>query len=277
MTKPHPASDEEIAKLRAVVRKVIAERRFELAFQPVVRLSDRRIHHVEALLRLDTEHLDLTPQEFFRFAEWSDIVTELDAVVVETAIKRLREVGETGKPIPISVNLSAHSIAQPEFMAKLEPMLRGRRSLISLLQFEITNSARIEDLRAVNLVIQELRQRGYKVALDDFGTGGAAFEQLRALDVDFVKIDGSYVTAAAESPKGRAFITAMANLCRDLGTATIAEQVEDEDSAAFLRGCGVDYGQGYLFGRPDPNVDLLSGRIMGGKRWRRQLDRQGAR
>lgn len=274
--EPTDADDEghdaEMRRLRPLLQEVIAERRFEIAFQPVVRLGDRRIHHVEALLRLDAGHPDLVPAEFIRIAERGGVVAELDAAMVARVIERLRDVGEKGTPVPVAVNLSGHSIDRPEFMGRLDALLQGRRALTSLLIFEITNSARIRDLEAANAVIQDLRFRGYKVSLDDFGTGGAAFEQLRAIEVDFVKIDGSYVEAALTDAKGRAFVTAMANLCRELGTATIAEQVEDPDSVAFLRGCGIEYGQGYLFGRPELNVDLLTGRTMDERRWRRQAD-----
>ena len=148
----------------------------------------------------------------------------------------------------------------------------GRRTLPQLLLFEITQSAQIADLAAANAFIQDLRFRGYRVSLDDFGTGGAAFEQLRALDVDFVKIDGSFVQTALRDAKGRAFITAMASLCRELDIATIAEQVEDLQCVAFLRGCGIEYGQGYLFDHPSLDFDLLAGLSMSEQRWRRGAD-----
>ncbi len=273
---PAPQGDagaaEEIEALRAKLSEIIAARRFEIAFQPVVRLNDGRVHHVEALLRLDPEHLDMAPVDFIRGAERGGIIADLDAAMVGKVIDRLRDVGEKGAPVPVAVNLSGHSIDRPDFMANLEALVHGQRTLTSLLMFEITNSAQIRDLEAADGAIQDLRFRGHKVSLDDFGTGGASFEQLRAIEVDFVKIDGSYIEAALNDAKGRAFVTAMANLCRELGTATIAEQVEDPDSVAFLRGCGIEYGQGYLFGRPQLNVDLLTGRTMDQQRWRRQSD-----
>lgn len=269
---PQGDDAEEIEALRAKLSEIIAERRFEIAFQPVVRLNDGRVHHVEALLRPDREQLDLAPADFIRAAERCGVIADLDAAMIEKVIGRLRDVGEKGAPVPVAVNLSGHSIDRPDFMANLEALLRGERTLTSLLMFEITNSAQIRDLVAADGAIQDLRFRGFKVSLDDFGTGGAAFEQLRAIEVDFVKIDGSYIEAALNDAKGRAFVTAMANLCRELGTATIAEQVEDQDSVAFLRGCGIEYGQGYLFGRPMQNVDLLTGRTMDAQRWRRRTD-----
>ena len=101
-----------------------------------------------------------------------------------------------------------------------------------------------------NAFIQELRAEGHKVCLDDFGVGAVAFEYLRALEVDFVKIDGSYVRDAMASKKGGHFLKAIGGLCRDLGIETVAEMIEAEAQVPFLVGCGIEYGQGHLFGRP---------------------------
>ena len=113
--------------------------------------------------------------------------------------------------------------------------------------FEITESARILDLEHANEVIQDLRKRGFHVCLDDFGAGEAAFDYLRELDVDFVKIDGKYVKDAASNSRDKAFLIAMSGLCHDLGITTIAEGIENEEILDFLRGCGITYGQGYVF------------------------------
>ena len=99
-----------------------------------------------------------------------------------------------------------------------------------------------------------MRASGHKVCLDDFGVGAAAFEYLRAIDIDFVKIDGSYVQSALENTKSSHFLRAIAGLCRDLGVATVAEMVEDEYCVKYLVSAGIDYGQGYYFGRPDPEM-----------------------
>jgi EAL domain-containing protein (putative c-di-GMP-specific phosphodiesterase class I) len=109
-------------------------------------------------------------------------------------------------------------------------------------------------LDAVSNVVRGLRKAGHKVCLDDFGAGASAFQYLRALEVDVVKIDGIYVRDALKTGKGQSFLKAMAGLCNDLGIATVAEMVENTNALAFLRACGVAYGQGYLFGRPSENI-----------------------
>ncbi len=109
---------------------------------------------------------------------------------------------------------------------------------------------RIKDLQATNTVLQVLRADGHKICLDDFGAGAASFPYIQALEVDYVKIDGAYVKRMETHPRDRAILKAMVGLCRDLGVGTVAEMVETESQAKALVDLGVDYAQGYLFGRP---------------------------
>ena len=107
----------------------------------------------------------------------------------------------------------------------------------------------------MNVVIQRLRTTGHAVCLDDFGAGAAAFQYLRALEVDVVKIDGMYVREALQSQTGKPFLKAMAGLCRDLGVGVVAEMVEDKSVVSFLLECGIQFGQGILFGEPSLDFD----------------------
>ncbi len=108
------------------------------------------------------------------------------------------------------------------------------------------------DLPRAQRIIQEFRRAGHKVCLDDFGAGAASFPYLRAFTIDFVKIDGAYVSRMLDAMRDHAILKAMVQLCSDLGTVTIAEMIETDAQAQRLAQTGVDYGQGYLFGRPTP-------------------------
>ena len=121
----------------------------------------------------------------------------------------------------------------------------------------MTESAHTKDVYELNDVIQKLRKAGHAVFLDDFGAGAAAFHYLRAIDVDVVKIDGMYVREALSSPTGKPFLKAMAGLCHDLNIGVVAEMVEDENTVSFLRECAVQFGQGYLFGKPTLEFDPI--------------------
>jgi len=130
------------------------------------------------------------------------------------------------------------------------------------LMFEVTESSKITDLPAVNAFLQRLRRAGHKVCLDDFGSGAAAFQYLRALQVDVVKIDGGYVKNACATPEGKRFLMAMAGLLRELGITTIAEMVEDEKHLEVIKDCGFRFGQGYLFGRPSVDIGAFSDAVL---------------
>ena len=93
--------------------------------------------------------------------------------------------------------------------------------------------------------------------MDDFGTGESSFDYLRNLQVDFIKIDGSYVRESMKTVRGRQMLRAMAGLCANLGVQTIGEMVEDEKEAGLLYDCGIKFGQGYLFGKPTVEDETL--------------------
>jgi EAL domain-containing protein (putative c-di-GMP-specific phosphodiesterase class I) len=110
------------------------------------------------------------------------------------------------------------------------------------------------DLESANNFIQTLRKRGYHICLDDFGAGAASFQYLSVLDVDVVKLDGSAIRNAQRAPKGRAFLSALTELCRRMTVETIAEMVDTIEALDFCRDCGCNYVQGYLFGKPSKEV-----------------------
>ena len=157
---------------------------------------------------------------------------------------------ELKDPWPIAVNVSGRSIEDPVFQRALLRLLGDNPQTRPYIMFELTESMALRDASATNEFIQKLRVAGHKVCLDDFGVGASAFEYLRAIEIDLVKIDGSYVKNALANRKSGHFLRAIVSLCRDLGVATVAEMVETEPHARFLIDAGLDYGQGYLFGKP---------------------------
>ncbi|MBT5049646.1 MAG: EAL domain-containing protein [Rhodospirillaceae bacterium] len=234
--------------------KVIAEQsRFDVAFQPIVALDTREIHHFEALARFG-KRLDRSPYDLITFAENTGVISDFDLAMARRVLEWLVTENAKGANHVVAVNVSGQSIANTGFVAALHDLLQKFDAIRSQLMFEITESARIDDLDAANRFIQGLRAAGHEVCLDDFGAGAAALRYLHALEVDVVKIDGQYVRNAMEKQRNQAFLKAVAGLCHDLGIATIAEMIEDEPCATMLSGCGVRFGQGYMFGRPSFDV-----------------------
>jgi EAL domain-containing protein (putative c-di-GMP-specific phosphodiesterase class I) len=189
-----------------------------------------------------------SPYELVTFAEEVGIIEEFDLAICQRALDFLHpsESPETA----VAINLSGRSLESGRFAQRLLTLLKPHQALAPRLLFELTESARIGALGHVNNVIQTLRQRGHRVALDDFGAGASSFPYLHELTVDFIKIDGAYVRGFLSSSRDAAILKSIVTLCHGLNVNMIAEMVETEAQAEALKMLGVDFGQGYLFGRP---------------------------
>jgi EAL domain-containing protein (putative c-di-GMP-specific phosphodiesterase class I) len=184
--------------------------------------------------------------EFIALAETVGLSEALDWAVVETACEAAR----AASGARIACNLSGLSLQSPAFRDQLCAMLEASPDLARRLLVEITETAEIEDEAEAIRTIDALRDLGLPVCIDDFGAGAAAFRYLRLFRVDFVKVDGIYVTHAVECGRDRGFISAMVDLANTVGAQVVAERIETEAQAAVMRDLGVTFGQGYLFGRP---------------------------
>ena len=233
----------------------VDSRSFKLVFQPVVSLSTGLVRHYEALVRFKEGQ---SPFEMIRMAEELDVIEDLDRAVAQEALKRLKA-DRTGR-IQLAINVSGRSIVSSGFIRTLlaldpDPKVRERMIL------EVTESAAITDLDLAQRHIEALQGAGYHLCLDDFGAGAASFAYLRALKVDIVKIDGSYVRELTAAGRDDAMIRHLVNLCRELKVETVAEMVETHAVEDILRRAGVDYAQGWLYGQPtaEPQSPLKPG------------------
>ncbi len=231
------------------LRGTLDAKEFSIVFQPIVALSTREVHHFEVLSRF----AGAGPAEMVHFAEQLGVVADFDLAVTERAIKAIYAQPSGARPT-VAVNISGRSLESEIFSNELNGLLRLHADVAPHLMFEITESALIVRMTEVQTLVARWRQRGFRVCLDDFGAGSSSFHYLNSFPVDFVKIDGKYVKNALDSPRDRAFLRAMASLCHDLDTATIAEMIETEAQAKLMVDLGVGYGQGYLFGRPGPEL-----------------------
>jgi EAL domain-containing protein (putative c-di-GMP-specific phosphodiesterase class I) len=240
-------------QMALAVRAVLSDRRFRLVYQPIVRLDDRSVHHFEALLRtIPTPNMPLKDtQEFVTFAEAVGLSEELDWAVMEAALHAISE----SPQVRVAVNMSGLTMQNPHYGTRLLnrlalPLHDGTFLPCGRLLVELTETAEIEDLTAAAANMEKLRATGVAVCLDDFGAGAAAFRYLRAFGVDFVKLDGSYVRAAATSKRDRQLAASMVQMAINSGASVIAEMIETEAQCSLMRDLGVEYGQGWLFGKP---------------------------
>ncbi len=238
----------DTSEKKKAFESIIKRLNFQLHFQPIVNLSTMQATHYEMLSRFDKGDT----QEWIMFGEDVGLASDFDLAVCERAINYI-SFKAGGTRTKFSINISGQSVGNPYFREKLVELLRKDKSLPQRLIFEITESSHIIDLEKVNEFIHMLQERGFQVALDDFGAGAASLEYLQKLHIDYVKIDGNYIRKIQHSERDQAMVRNIVKMCKDLNTLVIAEFVETEEQFAILKDMGVDYGQGYLFGRPEPN------------------------
>lgn len=251
------AGSEGTTRMRQALRltEALEGRRFQLYCQSILPLdSSAPGRHYEILLRLiDADGQVLLPQDFVPAAERYRLATRLDRYVVEAVLgwleARPQAVAETRC---VSINLSAASLADEAFADFVRIALRARRVPPDILCFEITETSALGDLKRVQALIHELRGLGVRFALDDFGSGFAGFGYLKALDVDYLKIDGRFVQGMAVDALDRIVVQSCTALACALGRQTVAEWVETPEQLRELRRVGVDHVQGFLIDRPLP-------------------------
>jgi PAS domain S-box-containing protein len=248
---------QETLKKITEFKDTVEGNKFQLAFQPIVDLKNGMTHHYEVLVRIDGETSFENPYSFINFGEQAGIIGEFDLSMCQRTIDVLLEAREQGQRPKVAVNLSGKSLSSGLYLDALREITGKNPGINKQLIFEITESAKITDFEGANEFLQELRSKGFLCCLDDFGVGESSFNYLRNLQVDFVKIDGSYVRESISTPRGQHLLKAMAGMCRELGIVTIGEMVEDEKVAALLWENGVRFGQGYLFGKPTVDASTL--------------------
>ena len=223
----------------------VSQRRFNLAFQPVVSLATGLAHHHEVLVRFEDGG---SPFAMIRMAEEFDLIEELDHAIVEQVVKKLANDHE--RKLRLAVNISGRTIGNESFVDNVGRLLAKYDEAKGRLIFEITETCAIDNLLIANQHIQSLRAMGSLVCLDDFGAGSSSFAYLQQLQLDIVKIDGRYVRELADNGRDGALVRRLVELCRDLKIRTVAEMVETIEVEEIVRQAGVDFAQGWLYGKP---------------------------
>ncbi|NQV84803.1 MAG: EAL domain-containing protein [Rhodospirillales bacterium] len=232
-------------------RKLVANGDFDVAFHPILNTMTGEIHHYEALVRFKKDGSGVSPYETITFAEEAGLIPEFDLAMATKVVGLLANIPDR---FHAAINISGFSVSNEPYIAGLKALLAKNQWASDRVLFEITESSRMADLEAANEFIQILRKDGYEVCLDDFGAGAASFQYLATLDVDVVKFDGSVIKDAQRVPKGKAFLKALTRFCRELGVDTIGEMVDSPEGLEFVRECGVQHVQGFLFGEPNTNI-----------------------
>jgi diguanylate cyclase (GGDEF)-like protein len=221
------------------------ERRIVLAYEPVVAAKSRAGAFYECLVRMEQGdgHVLHAP-DIVPVAERLGLIRLVDHRVLELVVAELA----ASPNVELSLNISPDTTMDPDWWASIESLMRAHPGVAERLIVEITETVAIQDIDDVRAFVGRLKHFGSRIAIDDFGAGYTSFRNLRKLGVDIVKIDGAFVQNIAHSADDRAFVQTLIDLARRLDIKTVAEWVQDEESACLLRDWGCDYIQGRLIG-----------------------------
>ena len=241
------------------LRTALAERQFEVHYQPIVDLAGEHTVGVEALIRWRHPSRGLLPPAaFLDLAEEIGLMPELGIWVLERACEQAVGWQRNNPEFELNVNLSASQLGSPELADEVRAVLERTGIPPHLLVLELTESVALTDLAESARVLGSLKTLGVRIALDDFGTGFSSLSHLGALPVDVVKIDRSFVQAMPDSATGASVAEAVLQIARTFGLAPVAEGVEDASQASRLRELECAQAQGYHFARPMPASDVTS-------------------
>ncbi len=225
-------------------------------FQPVVNAADGRIIAAEVLARWNhAERGMIPPGVFVPLAEELGLIGELDGIIFQSACQRAAPWVREGLIDTIACNVSQRELLDPAFSRKLIARLADTDLPATALTVEITETFLVNDLSMARRHIERLAARGVRVALDDFGTGYSNLRALLQLPIHTVKLDQSLIGGVGRDPRTSKLVRAMLSAAKSLDARIVAEGVEDEAQAIFLRAAGCDRMQGYLFARPMPADD----------------------
>ena len=240
------------------IQQALADERFRLYFQPILPVGSDAPAGArgEILIRMvDEAGRIVPPGAFLPAAERYGLMLALDRWVVRKSLEALSATSNIGGNVTFAINISGQSLGAADFLDFVTEQIDATRVAPSKLCFEITETSAVSELAHALRFIDTLKGLGCRFALDDFGTGVSSFSYLKTLPVDYLKIDGGFVTGLVGNAVDQAMVEAVHHIGHMMRLETIAEWVESRAILLKLRQIGVDYGQGYALGHPRP-LDL---------------------
>jgi len=234
------------------LRKAVDNDELYMMYQPIYRLSDRRVASMEALVRWKPTGRDhVPPDTFIPLAETTGLIGKIELWVFESVFKQViawRSVRH--QSVPIAINLSSRGIADDEFVRKIIELLKKYEIKNGEIEIEITETGLIENYEAALHNLRILRSSGVKILLDDFGKGYSSLTYLVSLPIDLLKIDRGFTSRIHSSNEIDAVIATIVSLAHSINLEVIAEGIEYENQLDYLAKLKTDYGQGYHLHKP---------------------------
>jgi diguanylate cyclase (GGDEF)-like protein len=267
------------------LRRALERKELVLHYQPFMSLSSQRIAGMESLLRWQRNGELVSPAEFIPIAEESNLIVGIGRWVLEESCRQMarwQRAFPVLDPFSMSINISRRQLSNDDLVAVLDRILKETGVRPASIILEITESAIMDDPETANRTLNRLKLSGVKLAVDDFGTGYSSLSCLRRFAVDILKIDRSFVQKISDR-RDAAVVQTIVNLAQNLDMQVVAEGVETSEQMMFLRSCGCDMAQGYLFSKPldadaaeefigrapPPQVDLGAAGTLPARTWLR--------
>ena len=234
------------------IEKALAAGQFTLYYQPQVDVRLGKVIGVEALIRWNHPVLGLlAPSEFIPLIERDDLVITVGEWVIQQVLKRLVEWRSIGIDLTIAINISARQLHQANFIDRLSALFADYGSdVINRLEFEVVETAVLEDVNAIADAIRKCREMGVRIAIDDFGTGFSSLAHLKKIPFDALKIDKSFVLGMLHNPEDLVLVNSVVGLAASFNRKVIAEGVESIDHVLMLLEMRCNLMQGYGIARP---------------------------
>ncbi|MGE8471941.1 MAG: cyclic di-GMP phosphodiesterase, partial [Paraburkholderia hospita] len=239
------------------LRRGLEEGQLTLHYQPKLSLATGTVYGVEALVRWNSpERGQIMPAAFIRYAEESGLIGPLGRWVMQTAAEQASQWKARGLSLRVAINVSARQLVDTAVVSHFTEALQRAQLDPCLLDIELTESCLIEDEAAAIDLITQFRDLGAQVHLDDFGTGYSSLSQLGRIPLDVIKLDRSFVSSINADRKSQALVRSMVAVAQALQLKVVAEGIETESEELFMKGLGVEYVQGFLYGRPMPAAEF---------------------
>ncbi len=241
------------------MNNALAQEQFVVYYQPQYNHSTGMLVGAEALVRWQHPIKGMiSPGRFIPIFEKNGFITKLDLYVFEQVAKFLRRSFDKNySTVPISVNFSKNDIFSPDFVDTLEVIRKKYDIPAKYLRIEITESILVGNSKAVNEIIERLRELGYTIEMDDFGSGYSSLNVLKDLDFDVIKLDMLFLEGQGKNSRGGTILASVVNMAKWLRLPIIAEGVETIEQADFLKSIGCNFIQGYLYSKPLPEAEYI--------------------
>ena len=255
--------DESKLPLESDLRKALERQQIAILYQPITRLASNQLAGFEALMRWDHPTRGrLGAEDFIPIAEESGLIVELGSYVLSQALEEARSwhkaLPRDRDPLFVSVNVSSRQLFRQDMVQEIRLMLASEAVPKGTLKLEITESLVMENPERAVEILTWLKTFGASLALDDFGTGYSSLSYLHRFPCDTIKVDRSLVRNSGIDGSSPLILRSVIALAHELGKEVVAEGVETQADASYLRSIGCEYGQGYYYGEPMPAKDVAN-------------------